>query len=192
MILSNFLRGEKVYLSALSKDDAAIVARFQNNSEYLRLGDTEAARPFSVEAVADYIDDRNKRKNLFTFGIRLVKTDQLIGDEAIGHIEWPHAVGELEIAIGDPATWGKGFGGEAMALLLRFGVWEINLHRVQLTVFEYNVRAIAAYEKLGIVREGNFRQYLQRDGRRYDMLLYGLLRPEWEARNGSSAETAGQ
>ncbi len=58
------------------------------------------------------------------------------------------------------------------------------LRRVQLTVFSYNERAIALYEKLGFRREGAFREFLQRDGKQYDMYLYGLLRREWEALYG--------
>jgi RimJ/RimL family protein N-acetyltransferase len=50
-----------------------------------------------------------------------------------------------------------------------------------LTVFSYNDWAIRLYEKLGFQREGVFREFLQRDGQVYDMLLYGLLRREWEA-----------
>ena len=183
VILSNLLRGEKVYLSALTKDDAPIIARWGMNSEYLRLSDADPARPPTVDQVAGMIDEGNKKDTLFRFGIRLVEDDRLIGDEAIGEIEWPHAVGSLGIVIGEPEYWGRGYGGEAMSLLLRFGFWEINLYRIQLTVFDYNERAIRSYEKLGFVREGTYRQFLQRDGKRYDMFLYGLLRPEWEARH---------
>lgn len=187
MILSNLLRGEKVYLSALTRADAPALARWQTNSEYSRMADTDPARPLTPEAMADQIDESNKKTNLFRFGIRLVENDELIGDEGLGKIEWPHGVAELGIGIGDSANWGKGYGREAMALLLRFGFWEINLHRIQLTVFDYNKRAIAAYEKLGFVKEGTYREFLQRDGQRYDMLLYGLLRREWEARNAKPA-----
>lgn len=56
---------------------------------------------------------------------------------------------------------------------------ELNLHRVTATVFAYNERSIALLEKLGFRREGAFREFLERDGRRYDMLLYGLLCHEW-------------
>jgi RimJ/RimL family protein N-acetyltransferase len=86
----------------------------------------------------------------------------------------------LGIGIGDREQWGKGYGREAMELVLRYGFHELNLHRIQLTVFEYNERAIALYEKLGFRREGVYREFMQRDGKRYDMLLYGLLRREWE------------
>ena len=56
------------------------------------------------------------------------------------------------------------------------------MHRVTITVFGYNERSMALAEKAGFQREGVFRERLQRDGKRYDMLLYGLLRREWEAR----------
>ena len=73
-----------------------------------------------------------------------------------------------------------------MDLILRFAFNELNLHRVQLTVFEYNDRAVAVYERLGFQREGVYREALYRDGVRYDMYLYGLLRREWEAQQTSS------
>ena len=92
-------------------------------------------------------------------------------------------IGWVAIAFGDEANRGKGYGYEAMQLLLKFAFHELNLHRVQLTVFEYNIRAIRLYEKMGFVREGTQREFLQRDGRRYDMYFYGLLVHEWEHPN---------
>jgi RimJ/RimL family protein N-acetyltransferase len=53
-------------------------------------------------------------------------------------------------------------------------------------VFSYNKRAIALYEKLGFQREGVYREFLQRDGKRFDMYLYGILRREWDARQQQS------
>ena len=48
----------------------------------------------------------------------------------------------------------------------------------------YNERAIKLYEKLGFTREGTLREFIFRDGNRYDMYLYGLLRHEWSGFNG--------
>ncbi|MEL7657044.1 MAG: GNAT family protein, partial [Bacillota bacterium] len=75
---------------------------------------------------------------------------------------------------------------EALRLLLRYAFDELNLYRVQLTVFSYNPGAIRLYEKLGFVREGVFREAVHRDGARHDMILYGLLRREWEANRGKN------
>ena len=58
-----------------------------------------------------------------------------------------------------------------MRLALRFAFHELNLHRLQLTVFGYNEAAIRLYERLGFTREGHVpRIHLLRDGQRYDML----------------------
>jgi RimJ/RimL family protein N-acetyltransferase len=51
-------------------------------------------------------------------------------------------------------------------------------------VFSYNERAIVMYEKAGYRREGVFREFMQRDGQRYDMYLYGLPSEEWESNAG--------
>jgi RimJ/RimL family protein N-acetyltransferase len=68
------------------------------------------------------------------------------------------------------------------AWALRFAFHELNLHRVCLTVFSYNAPAIALYERLGFVREGVYREHIERDGQHFDMLLFGLLRREWEGK----------
>ena len=65
---------------------------------------------------------------------------------------------------------------------LRYAFHELNLYRLQLTVFDYNERALALYRGLGFQHEGAMRQFLERDGERHDMYLMGLLRPEWQER----------
>jgi RimJ/RimL family protein N-acetyltransferase len=87
----------------------------------------------------------------------------------------------LGVGIGEPDYWGKGYGSEAVNLLLRFGFEALNLRRVSLTVFEYNQRAYKSYQKLGFQVEGCARQMLNRFERRWDMIYMGILRDEWEA-----------
>jgi RimJ/RimL family protein N-acetyltransferase len=70
-----------------------------------------------------------------------------------------------------------------MRVMLRYAFRELNLHRVTLTVFEYNPRAIRSYEKAGFVVEGRLRNWLNREGRRWDMIHMGILREEWETLN---------
>jgi len=183
---SNLLRGNKVYLSAWRKDDIPTITGWYQNPEFMRLLDAEPAKPRPQTEPEEWIDRAHKAHNEFSFAIRTCDRDKLIGLIELEGILWPHGVSWLGVGIGESKYWGGGYGTEAVTLMLRFGFWELNLHRIQLTVFDYNTRAIAAYEKLGFVREGVYREFLQRDGRRYDMLLYGLLRREWEALNTDS------
>jgi RimJ/RimL family protein N-acetyltransferase len=182
VIYTQLLRGERVWLSALSHDDAPVIARWEYDTEFLRLMDSRPARPRSEEEVARWLEGLGKATNNYTFGIRLIENDNLIGFVELDGIDWQHGSSALGIAIGPRTHWDSGYGSEAMQLALRFAFDELNLHRIFLTVFSYNARAIHLYEKLGFTLEGRYREHLQRDGQRYDMLIYGLLRHEWAGR----------
>jgi RimJ/RimL family protein N-acetyltransferase len=67
-----------------------------------------------------------------------------------------------------------------MEKVITFAFQELNLHRLQLSVFSYNQKAISLYERLGFKKEGTYREFLERDSKRFDMFLYGLLRHEWK------------
>jgi len=99
---------------------------------------------------------------------------------------------ELGIMIGEKEYWSRGFGTDALTTLARFGFDEMNLNRIQLTVYSFNERAQAAYRKAGFVEEGRLRQAMYRQGVYHDILVMGLLRDEFEAMDGAKrlAETA--
>lgn len=177
----DLLHGERVWLAALRREDASVMARWDDDPEFARLISTEPARPRSDEEVARWLDSISRSRNTYTFGIRLIDTDDLIGWIELDGIDWVHRTTSLGVGIGVRSYWGRGYGAEAIRLMLRYGFHELNLHRIFLTVYSYNTRAIRLYEKLGFTREGVSREHLERDGQRYDMLHYGLLRHEWEA-----------
>ena len=184
---ATLLQGTKVQLTALRADDAETIARWYQDIEYLRLQDTNIAHPRNASTITTYLKEWNEASDTVAFGIRTVDKGALIGTTGLYEIEWANGVGWLGIGIGERAYWGKGYGSEALTLLLQYAFRELNFHRVQLTVVDYNKRAIAVYEKLGFKHEGVFREFGQRDGERYDMHLYGLLRSEWQIHLNSQA-----
>jgi len=181
MTLSNLLRGSRVRLAALTSDDLPAIARWYEDAEFMRLYDSRPAVPKTEAELGQWLEDLHKSKDTLAFAIRPVDRDDLMGTLEIDGILWPHGVCGLGIAIGDRVNWGKGYGYEAARLALAFAFDELNLHRVQVTVFSYNERSVALFEKLGFRREGVYREFLQREGRRYDMILYGILDREWRA-----------
>jgi RimJ/RimL family protein N-acetyltransferase len=180
MILSKLLSGERVRLTALTPDDLPTIARWYEDADFMRLYDARPARPKSRVELEQWLAEHHKAKNIVVFAVRPQNSDDLIGTVELDGILWVHGVCGFGIAIGDRAHWGKGYGYEASRLALAFAFDELNLHRVTATVFSYNARSIALLEKLGFQREGTYREFLQRDGTRYDMLLYGLLNWEWQ------------
>lgn len=87
---------------------------------------------------------------------------------------------ELGIAIGEKDYWDRGFGSEAIRVLLHQGFYHYNLHRIELRVNARNLRAIKAYEKIGFKHEGIKRESTFRDGIYMDMLFMSILKPEWD------------
>lgn len=181
---SSMFVGTRIRLTALRPDDAAVIARWYEDGDFSRLYDVSAAYPRSLASLTRWLEDTDRQKDVYAFAIRPLYSEDLLGIIDLNGILWNQRTAWLGIGIGDPEQRGRGYGEEAVRLILNFAFDELNLHRIQLTVFSYNERAIRLYERLGFVREGVMREALLRDGRRWDMLLFGILRGEWiEQRN---------
>lgn len=173
-------------LVRLGSEDPQIMAdafaRWNQNSEYYRLLDSDPAHLWSARKIKEWFekDLEAALPNNLLFSIRALAGDSLIGFIAFDGISWTNRDTFVAIGIGEQDFWSKGYGSDAMRLMLRYGFTELNLHRVSLTVFEQNPRGIRSYEKCGFSHEGRIRDFLLRDGRRSDMLHMGILRSEWE------------
>ena len=174
MDMVNLYAGDRVKLTGRRAGDDALIALWYEDSEFARNIDTDIAHP--KRGSERMTDDGT----LFEFMLRLTETDELIGFAAIHSIEWNGRAGTLSIGIGKPEHRSQGYGSEALRLVLQYAFCELNLHRVGLEVIAYNERAIRAYKRIGFVEEGRAREYVFRDGKRYDRVSMGLLRRESE------------
>jgi RimJ/RimL family protein N-acetyltransferase len=95
--------------------------------------------------------------------------------------DWQHRDTWIGIGIGHAADRGKGYGTDAMRVALRFVFEEMEMDRASLGVYADNERAWRAYQKAGFRIEGRQRQIEQRDDRRWDDFVMGILRSEWLA-----------
>ncbi|NQD68298.1 GNAT family N-acetyltransferase [Bacillus haikouensis] len=178
--MKQLLTGRNLYLTGLQEDDVPLLVKWSENEKLQRLLDALPYKPKSEDEVKKWI--AGEEHNSYRLAIRLKESGRLIGYAELDGILWAHRVGGLSIIIGEEVCQGKGYGREAMECVLAFAFEELNLHRLQLTVFSYNIRAIRLYESLGFTKEGSFREFLQRDGERHDMHLYGMLSAEWYKR----------
>ena len=74
---------------------------------------------------------------------------------------------------------GKGYGTEALGLLVEYGFQQLNFHSICLHVYSFNERAIRAYKKIGFKEAGRLRECYWADGRWHDRLIMDLLDHEW-------------
>ncbi len=145
----NLFQNKTIKLSAIKESDAEVMAMWQGDSEYLRNVDTDIAFPQSLQEIASDGLLKGRRSNSVSFMLRTVQDDRLIGFVAIHGIEWNNRMGLLAIGIGDVNDRGKGYGREAIHLILKYAFYELNLHRVGLDVISYNKAAIELYKKDG-------------------------------------------
>lgn len=177
MFSTPLFNGERIRLTSIRSTDAATIKQWYENSEFVRMYDARPAAPRSEERLRAIFNEPHGNEAYF-FAIRTQYNDDLIGMIDLDSIQWNNRVAWMSIAIGDARNHGQGYGREAIQLMLHFGFRELNLHRIQLTVFSYNERAIRLYESLGFTREGVYREALHREGQRWDMYLYGILSHE--------------
>ena len=183
------LSGKMIRLTPVDLEkDCESNATWQLDSEFLRLMDSTVAFPFTAKQIKEWYE--KVYSDRYEFTIRKLDSQEPIGFVELGGINWSArnawagiGIGKREnwgLGIGKRENWGLGIGTEAMQLMLKFGLKELNLRRISLGVFEYNLRALHSYEKVGFKVEGRQREIVFRDGKRSDMIVMGIFQDQWK------------
>jgi len=177
--------GERVSLRAIEPGDLDRYLVWVNDPEVTRwlalrypLGREEEGailgrlgRASSYEQVTFAVDDRVTGEHLGTVGLDDVRPEA--------------RVAELGIFLGAKERWGEGIGYDAMVTLLRFGFWEMNLRRIELSVLDGNVRAKRLYERVGFIEVGRRPGHWYKHGAPLDDFVMSIDRESFEARHGA-------
>ncbi|MGH3147992.1 MAG: GNAT family N-acetyltransferase [Rubrobacter sp.] len=173
------LKGEKVTLRPITRDDYPRFLLFSNDVEVELAGGGDPPTPKTLEDVRKFFEEGSGKTE---FAIEV--DGKLIGGCGLYHIDENSRHAELGIAIGDKDHWGRGYGREAVSLLLDYAFRLRNLRRVWLEVHAENERGIRAYRACGFVEEGRQREHMWIAGRYVDNVIMGILREEWEGGAG--------
>ncbi|SEG93433.1 Protein N-acetyltransferase, RimJ/RimL family [Nonomuraea solani] len=119
--------------------------------------------------------------------LAIMADDDYVGEVVLNELDTDNLSCNLRIALVGARVFGKGYGTEAIGLVLGHAFGTTPLHRVKLAVYAFNERARHVYKKIGFVEEGVERDALRWDGEWHDAVLMSILRPEWQARWGSLA-----
>lgn len=175
-----FLEGERVYLRPIGLEDTAFYYQSLYSKETRKLTGTQ--KHYTREQIQQYIERKGQDSSSVLLLIARCENDQVIGDIQLGDIDPYNRNAFIRIAIDQATYQGKGYGSEAMRLMLDYGFGILNLHRIELNVFAYNERAIHTYEKIGFQREGVQRQALYYNHAYHDSILMSMLADEYRAK----------
>jgi RimJ/RimL family protein N-acetyltransferase len=164
--------------------DPEVEACWTDDAEFMRMMYREPMRPLSAWHLKKKYEELEKSieedRNQFFFHIRLKEDNRLIGLADLHWISWTNRISSVRLGIGLAGDRRKGYGSEALGLLLHYAFNELNLYRLAAYIPEYNTAGLALFRKFGFVDEVRRREAAYRDGRRWDVLHLGLLCDEWQ------------
>ena len=174
------IEGRLVELRHHTPPNLPTVLRWYADPEIARLT-RYSTRPMATEEVERFFQSRLLSTESVAYGIHLRPSGRLVGLTTFSSLDPDNGSVLFHITIGEHAAWGHGYGGEATALMVEHAFSSLGLHRVALSVFAFNERAVRAYQRVGFVDEGRAREAIWRDGRWWDEIHMSVLEPEWRA-----------
>jgi RimJ/RimL family protein N-acetyltransferase len=169
------MTGEKCYLSPINADDVLIYTKWMNDLDVTKnLGNYRYN--FSIAGEKEALEKLAKDHN---YAIIDVLKDEVIGNCGFFKLDHLERNAECGIFIGNKEYWNKGYGTEALTLLLSYGFDYLNLRNVMLKVFSFNERAIASYKKIGFKEIGKRRKTVVMNGVEYDDIYMDILDEEF-------------
>jgi ribosomal-protein-alanine N-acetyltransferase len=196
-----FLSGDRVALRPPEREDLDAVQRWMNDPELWR--PALDAFPMNGDLAEEFFEttltteddvklvvcvDDQREATAQTSGEAASSVDD--SDEPVGMVSLtasqygPTATDRarsMELAYHlDPDFHGEGYGSEAAELVVEYGFTDLNLNRIEAEAGAFNDASQALLESLGFQREGARRDAAYYRGDYYDMVLYGLLREEWD------------
>lgn len=180
------LEGPRVRLRSFELSDVSEIMKYWNKVELRRLLGSLDRGPVARSEEEDWIrstwKQRQERK-AYTFAVETTADSKLIGGTGIFSIEWTSRSAEAGISIYNPEYWGKGYGVDALNLVLGFAFQDLNLSRVGLEVFDFNKRAYKCYLKVGFKETGRRRKARFIEGHYHDSVMMDILNEEWQRKN---------
>ena len=172
--------GQLVTLRRHRPENLDAISRWYRDPELSRLT-RYSVRPMPQEEIDRFFATRLLSAGSVAYGIHEGWSDRLIGLTTFSSLDSDNGSVLFHITIGERDAWGQGYGTEAARLMLWLAFERMGLHRVGLSVFAFNDRAIRSYRKAGFVEEGRLRGAIARDDGWWDEVQMGILRDEWLA-----------
>jgi RimJ/RimL family protein N-acetyltransferase len=177
------LKGKKVLLRPVKRSDLEFFLKWLNDPEVIQyislyLPMTEMAEEKWIEELGTTRKDSDA-----VFIIEAIMGDESIseiGNCGLHNINKKNRDATFGIVIGNKDYWGEGYGIEAAKLIIDYGFNQLNLHRISSSALSFNERSIKMHKKVGFQEEGRCRKAKFKNGQFRDLILFGLLKEEWE------------
>lgn len=168
--------GERLYLSPINSEDIEQYVKWMNDFDTAK-GIDQIKRMVSLTSEKEYLEEVSHKE--YNFSIINSETDRLMGSISLHKIDLIDRTAELGIFIGEESDRSKGYGSEAIKLLLDYGFNQINLNNIMLKVYSFNERAQKSYAKCGFKVFGIWKNSHYFNGSYCDEIFMNISREDF-------------
>ena len=174
------VEGDLVALGPLRRESIPQYVRWMNDFAITRTLAVQP-RPMTLEQETAWYEQAATNEHERNFSIIERASGRVVGNCGMFDVVFPHRRAEVGIVIGEPDARGKGYGTEAMRLLVDYAFTIAGMHSVMLWVYEFNPAARRCYEKVGFREVGRRRESRWFNGRFWDEIAMDILGAEFES-----------
>ena len=173
-----------ITLRELSRDDIPIINRWRKDP-VIADGVGSPRRFIGIDVdlkwYEDYLDRRGTEVRC---AVCLKDSQELVGMVSLTRIDYVHRNAEYHAVVGEPSAHNRGIGTAATSAMVRHGLFDLNLHRIYVSVLRDNIGSIRMCQKAGFREEGIIREGAYKNGAYHDLVLMGVLKHELPATEG--------
>jgi len=171
------IEGDRIYLSPINIEDVELYVKWLND---FSVGDGTgfSQKVTTITKEKEWITKVHE-KGEYQFAIIKKENDTLIGNCGLNDINHLKQTGEIGIFIGEESDRNKGYGTEAVKLLIKYGFEYLNLNNIMLTAYSFNERAIKSYKKCGFKEFGRRHNVVTIKNKLYDDIYMEILKEDY-------------
>lgn len=170
-----------VTLAQFTEADIDTLISWISSAELLGLWAAAAfSFPLTREQMGAHLRQRASRGE---YVFKVLDEDQsVVGHVELGNVDRHHRSLRIGRVFVLPEHRRRGLGTQLMRAALEVAFDQLEMHRVELSAFDFNDAAIACYERVGFVREGVRREIFKSSDGYWSEIVMSILAPEWRAR----------
>ena len=116
------------------------------------------------------------------FSAKVIETNETVGHVQLLGMDRVNMSARIgRVIVGKKENRNKGIGLEMINAILDIAFNKLNLHRIDLGVFDFNVSAIACYKKAGFIIEGTFRDYRKINDEYWSLFNMSIIEDEYRS-----------
>jgi len=169
------LKGETVFLRALEPEDLEFIHAVENDESIWEVSNTQT--PYSKFLIKEYLEQAHK--DIYEVKqLRLVISDYqgaTLGLIDLFDFDFKNKRAGVGLLIKDSVNRGKGYGKEALELLVNYSFYHLALHQLYCNINEENTKSVYLFENQGFKKIGVKKNWIYSNGLFKDEFMYQLI-----------------